>query len=280
MTSKTVYKSEEGRRKILAHYDKLLGTLQIAYQERYVDTSYGKTYLLEAGQADHPVVFLIHGSCSNSAMWFGDIGLLAEKYHVFAIDMIGEAGHSAENRLDPTTDAYANWIREVFDALGIQKAMLMGNSFGGWMSLKFATTYPERVEKIVLIATSGVTPVKLLFIFKSILYTMRGEKGLESMNRMVYGTNEIPKEVLEVSNMIMENFNPMVGALPNYTDDQLKKLTMPVMYIAGENDATVHAHRTAQRIKKLIPHAKTKLIQNSGHVVYNVMDIIMPFILE
>jgi pimeloyl-ACP methyl ester carboxylesterase len=278
MRTNSVYKSEEGKRKVLGLYKSLIGKLEVPYEERYVDTSYGRTYMIEAGNDDSPAVFLFHGSCSNSAMWFGDLRILAEHFHVFAVDIIGEPGNSAENRLDTSADDYANWIKELLDAQNINKAVLIGNSFGGWMSLKFATVYPERVSKLVLIAASGITPAKFSFIFKSIIYTMQGEKGLKKLNRMVFGTDDIPDEVIEVSNMIMENFNPMLGALPEYKDDKLKKLTMPVMYIAGENDATVNAHKTAQRIKELIPHADAELINNCGHVIYNAMDMIMPFL--
>jgi pimeloyl-ACP methyl ester carboxylesterase len=72
----------------------------------------------------------------------------------------------------------------------------------------------------------------------------------------------------------------MMGTLPEYTDEQLRRLTMPVLYIAGENDATVHAGKTAQRIKKLIPHAEIRLIENSGHVIYNAIDVIMQFLVK
>ncbi len=280
MKINSVYKSEEGKKKILGHYKKLLGNLDIPYKEIYIDTSFGKTYMLEVGNVNSSAIFLFHGSSSNSAMWFGDLKILAEHYHVFTVDIIGQPGNSAEKRLDTSTDAYADWIKELLDAQNIRKAMLMGNSLGGWMSLKFATAYPDRVSKLVLIATSGITPAKLSFILKSILYIMQGKRGLKKLNKMVYGTDHIPDEVIEVSNMIMENFNPMIGALPNYKDDQLKRLTMPVMYIAGENDATVYACKTAQRIEELIPNANIQLIKNNGHVIYNVMNQIMPFLNE
>lgn len=280
MKNKRVFKSEESKQRVLSHYKNLLNNLTVAYQERFIDTSYGKTYLLEAGNKDNPTVFLFHGSCSNSAMWFGDIPTLSKDYHVFSVDIIGEAGNSAEKRLDLKGDDYAKWIYEIYNTAGIKNATLIGNSYGGWLSLKFAVNYPECVEKLVLIATSGITPPKLSFILKSIFYSLQGKRGLKSLNKLVYGTDDIPDEVIEVSNMIMESFNPMLGSLPVFRDEELKKLNMPVMYIAGGKDVTVHADKTADRLKNIIPHTKISLIKDNGHVIYNAMDRIMPFLGE
>lgn len=280
MKNKRVFKSEESKQRVLSHYKNLLNNLTVSYQERFIDTSYGKTYLLEVGNKDNPTVFLLHGSCSNSAMWFGDIPTLSKDYHVFSVDIIGEAGNSAEKRLDLKGDEYAKWIYEIYNATETRKAMLVGNSYGGWLSLKFAINYPECVEKLVLIATSGITPPKLSFILKSIFHSLQGKKGLKSLNKLVYGTDDIPDEVIEVSNMIMESFNPKLGSLPVYKDEELKKLNMPVMYIAGEKDVTVHADKTADRLKNIIPHTKISLIKDNGHVIYDAMDRIMPFLGE
>lgn len=278
MKSKNIYKSEEGRKKILAHYKKFIDEIGIPVKKRYVETSYGKTFFIEAGNTDKPKVFLFHGSCSNSAMWFGDLKSLVKDFHVFAVDIIGEPGNSCETRLNTSTNEYAYWIKEIFDELNIEEATLVGNSFGGWMSLKFATTFPERVSSMVLIATSGVTGVKISFVLKSIIYTLQGEKGLKKLNYMVYGTTDIPKEVLEFGNLIMNNFNPMLGGLPTYKDEELKKLNMPVMYIAGENDVTVNVEKTVKRLKRNVEKSTVRVIKNTGHVIYNIMDEIKPFI--
>ena len=278
MKENVIFKSEEGRQKIFSHYRSLLKGVPFSFRESMVDTAYGETYVLEAGKPVRPAILLLHGSCSNSAMWFGDMGILAEHYNVLSVDILGEAGNSAAKRLNLNSDDYALWVRELMDSLSIHKAALMGNSYGGWMALKFATAFPERVSKIVLVATSGISPVKPSFLLKTIFYAFRGKKGRNAMNRLVYGTSAIPEEVLQVADMIMENFNPMVAALPIFGEERLKKLTMPVLYIAGENDVTVDAKKTAQRIRRLMPRSATVLLENHGHVVYDVMDRIMPFL--
>lgn len=274
-----VFKTEEGRRKILSYYSKLLGEVGFTYRERYVDTAFGKTYVLESGNPDKPPVVLIHGSCSNSAAWFRDIPVLAEHYHVYSVDVVGDAGSSEENRLDQFTNEFTDWLKGVFDGLGIEKAFLMGNSLGGWISLKFAAAYPDRVAKLALIAPAGIAPTKGSFVFKSLIYLMAGEKGRNAISRMIFGKDDIPGEVLYFINMIADNFNPLTGALPSLTDDQMKKLTMPLLYIAGENDAVIDTGKSVKRLKKMIPGASIHVIKNNGHVILDSLQWAMPFLL-
>ncbi len=126
MTS--VFKSEESRDMIRSRYNQILSAFP--FKQLYIDTSFGKTFILESGVPENPPLILLHGSCSNSAFWFGEISVLSNMFHVLAVDIIGEAGNSEEKRLDLNQDGYADWLKEVFDALSIEKAVVMGNSLG------------------------------------------------------------------------------------------------------------------------------------------------------
>lgn len=275
-----VFKSEEGRRKILSFYSKSLGTVNFNYRERYVDTAFGKTYVLEAGDPEKQPVVLIHGSCSNSAAWYGDIPVLAEQYHVFSVDIVGDAGNSEESRLDQRTDEFENWLKDVVDGLGIGKAVLIGNSLGAWISLKFTAAYPEKVEKLVLIAPSGIAPTSASFVVKTILYLMMGKRGRDALNKMIFGKDEIPEAVREFTRLIGESFNPLTGAMPVLSDDQMRSLIMPLLFIAGENDALTNAVKAAERLRKLIPSAEIHIIENNSHVIYDAKRWMLPFLAE
>lgn len=273
-----VFKSEEGRRKILSHYSRSLGAVAFSCRERYVGTSYGKTYVLEAGDPKDPPVVLIHGSCSNSAAWYGDIPALSEGYNVFSVDIVGDAGNSEENRLDQRTEEFENWLKEVVDGLGLKKVVLIGNSLGAWISLRFAAANPERVEKLVLIAPSGIAPTSASFVVKTILYLMMGAKGRRALNKMIFGNDEIPAEVLNFTQLIGENFNPLTGAMPTLTDEQMRKLTMPLLFIAGEKDTLTNAIKAAERLRRLIPGAEIHVIENNSHVIYDAKPWMLPFL--
>lgn len=276
----SIFKSPAGRQFILDQYDKMLASYDFVYRERYVDTSYGLTYILESGSPDLPPIFLFHGSTSNSAAWFADINELSQHFHVFAVDLIGDAGHSSEIRLDMKSNEYAMWIRDIFTELGIEKAAIMGNSLGAWMCLKFASVFPEYVDRIVLLAASGIAPVRLMFVLRLILFSLLGGKGGESITRMVYGKDKIPQEVIDYVKLISENYMPYTGEVPVLADSELRRLDMPVLYIAGEDDKLTNAPKCARRLNKLLPGPRIYVLKDTGHVIYNILDKALPFLLR
>lgn len=274
----TVFKSPEGKEMILTYYNQILKHFPCG--QRYVDTKYGKTFVLESGQLDSPALLLLHGSCSNSAFWATEINALSEKYHVFSIDIIGEAGNSAENRYDPSTDDYSLWLKEVLDKLAIQHITIMGNSFGAWMALKFTTAFPEYVTKLILVSASGITPIRSEFLSKSSKYISQNANNSESFDDSIIGESDIPQKAKDFIMLIVRNFVPMTDALPVFSDKQLQRLTMSVLLIVGENDVTIDAEKAVSRLKTFAHKAETRILRGYGHMISNVLDIIIPFLKE
>lgn len=276
MKSIKIFKSNEGRDRIRCYYNNILSFFP--FTQRYVDTSFGTTFLMEAGTAKDPAVILLHGSCSNSAAWLADMPALAEHFHVFAVDIVGEPGNSEENRLDVDSDGYLRWLAEVLDELGIKRSALTGNSMGGWLALGFAAAYPERADALVLLAPSGIVPPKQSFLEQTKDIACNTDSAEKTLNT-VMADDAVPKEVLEFMTLVMENFNPITGALPVLTDKQLLALNMPVLFLAGTNDVTMDVRRSAQRLASLVPHAKINLT-DSTHVITSAAKTLIPFLLN
>ena len=170
-----VFRTSEGREKVLAHYNQILSAFPV--KQSYVNTKHGRTFIIEAGSAENETILLLHGSCGNSAFWLGDIFPLAERYHVISADIIGEAGNSDENRFDLETGAYAEWIKELLDALNVNEAIIAGNSLGAWMALNFAVRYPVRAKKLALLAGAGIAPIRPEFMELSLKLNENNEQG-------------------------------------------------------------------------------------------------------
>jgi hypothetical protein len=121
MNHQSVFKTAESRDKIRGAYNEILG--RFPFGQSYVDTTYGKTFILAAGVDGNPPILLLHGSCSNSAFWFLELMALSQNHNVFAVDIIGEAGNSEDRSPELTSDDYAFWLGEVLDALCLRKAI-------------------------------------------------------------------------------------------------------------------------------------------------------------
>ena len=271
----SVFKTEAGRDKVRAYYNRVLS--QFPFGQRYVETTFGQTFMLTAGQESNPPIILLHGSCSNSAFMFPEIMALSNNFRVYAVDIIGEAGNSEEYRPDLNSDAFALWMKDVLDALGLESTVFIGNSLGGWMALKFATVYPDRVSRLILIASAGLAQIRPQFLLD--VEQTRQADGTVPVDPSIIGEQSIPKEVLAFMNLIVENYNP-IQELPVFADEQLQRLNMPVLFIDGEDDVIIDAERSAQRLSHLIPSSIIRLLPNCGHVVTNSIEYIIPFLMK
>lgn len=103
----------------------------------------------ETGDAGGPAAVLLHGGSSNAATWDRlTAALTPAGYHVIAADLRGHGG-SSRARSYPL-QAYADDIRGLLDALGIESAALVGHSLGGYVASVLAQQQPARITRLVL----------------------------------------------------------------------------------------------------------------------------------
>ena len=98
----------------------------VAHQQLRVETRHSETFIVASGKTDAPPLVLLHGTLANSTVWMADVSAWAADFRVYAVDVIGEPGLSAPVRLPLDSDAHALWLDDVFDALSISCASLVG----------------------------------------------------------------------------------------------------------------------------------------------------------
>lgn len=274
MEKTSVFKSEIGKVKIRQYYSAILSAF--SYTQRYVETTYGRTFVLETGSKNNQPMVLLHGSCSNSAAWLGDLATLSRHYHVYAVDILGEPGNSDEFRLNLQSNEYSHWLGEVLDGLSIEKVILMGNSLGGWIAIYFASTYPMRTSALILLASAGIVPPNQAFIEQTEKIPT-DRSSAKAVKDTILGDSVLPQEVLLFMMLVFEYFNPIIGALPVLSDSQLERLTMPLLFIAGKSDATMDAALAAERLAKHVPHTLS-ILQEGSHVITTAADNVLLFL--
>ena len=109
----------------------------------------------DAGHGD--VLLLIHGMAGSSATWRAVLPPLSKKFRVVAPDLLGH-GDSSKPRGDYSLGAFAVWLRDFLDELGIARATLVGQSLGGGVAMQFVYQHPDYCERLVLISSGGLGP--------------------------------------------------------------------------------------------------------------------------
>jgi pimeloyl-ACP methyl ester carboxylesterase len=102
-----------------------------------------------------PAVVLVHGLAGSSTTWKFVLPALAQRFTVIAPDLLGH-GQSAKPRGDYSLGAYASGIRDLLVALDVDRATFVGHSLGGGVAMQLAYQFPERCERLVLVASGGL----------------------------------------------------------------------------------------------------------------------------
>jgi pimeloyl-ACP methyl ester carboxylesterase len=120
---------------------------------RKVDLFGTEISLVEAGRG--PVVLLVHGTAGSRHTWDPVIPQLAERFTVVAPDLPGH-GESEKPRGDYSLGAYATGLRDLLELLGHRRATIVGHSLGGGIAMQFGYQFPDRCERLVLVASGGL----------------------------------------------------------------------------------------------------------------------------
>lgn len=277
----SIYKTEEGKREILATYQGILQAWPVPNKQYTVKTAYGDTFVIESGESDAPAMLLLHGSMANSFTWFSDVPTLSEHYHVFAVDLIGEAGFSAESRPAYQSGAYEKWLDEVLGRLGIASCSMVGLSLGGWMALRYATAFPEKVDRLVLLCPGGLFRERRDFLWKSLLMKLQKGGVDKTVRGMMSGGQaeaDGMEHVLAYIALIGRQEKPRMAKLVIFSDKELARLTMPVYVLFGDSDIVLRAEESVARIARIAPNVQTEILPNTGHAVVGQAQRILKFL--
>lgn len=132
-------------------YDAVLAQWTIPVEALDVDTPFGVTRVHAAGPEDGEPVVLLPGGGATSAVWFAVGSALAQTRRVYAVDLISDVGRTrpvagaVRTRQDVTA-----WLDATLDGLRVERADLVGHSYGAWIALAAALD-TKRVRRLALL---------------------------------------------------------------------------------------------------------------------------------
>ena len=239
-----------------------------------LDVTGGRLIYDEFGEGQDTIVF-VHGAGGNHLSWWNQIPRFSDRFRCVTYEVRGW-GRSEDLSGEGRT-AFARDLGELMDQLEIDRAALVGQSMGGFSILPYAARHPDRVTALLMADTMlGIADQDLLDAMRVATAAAAENARLGGMTRMVGPAYlERSPEGVFLYNQIRAlnppldldrplSFGVEDGAIPV---DELSALTMPVVFLAGEDDMIIPAE-VIRRAAELIPHARYIEVATGGHSVY------------
>ncbi len=239
---------------------------------RIVDVDGLGVHVVEAGRG--PAVILIHGFGGHTFSFRYLIPALAREHRVIALDLKG-FGYTERVDTDYSQTAQARLVVGLMDALGVEKASLVGHSMGGGVAMRVASTWPQRVESVVLAGSvSGDRlPVFVIpFVTRALLPIFARLLGRRLFRRSYYDralATDAVREEYQKPARIRGSLDGLLQMMRHSRRDRLidfERIAQPVLILwaAGER---VLPGLILRRLRRRLPHAEVVMIERAGHLL-------------
>ncbi|MCA1782760.1 MAG: alpha/beta fold hydrolase [Dermatophilaceae bacterium] len=236
-----------------------------------------------------PVVLFIHGILGSQKQWAHLVDEMDDEHRVLVPDLFGH-GESAKPLGDYSLSAHAAAMRDLLDHLGIERVTLVGHSLGGGIAMQFFYLFPDRVDRLVLVASGGlgreVNPIlrsatlplaeQVLSVAASTPVLSRLEALGSGLARLGWrpgadlsavwhgftslGDTESRHAFLATTRAVID-----IGGQSISAHDHLESvLPVPTMIVWGSKDRMIPAWH-ALSAQRSLPHCRVELFEGAGH---------------
>lgn len=260
--------------------------LHHAERSRFIEIEGVRVHYQEAGDEGAPAMLLIHGFCASNFVWNDALVPLAEAgFRVVAPDLVGFGFSGKPGGGEYTIEAQARILIGLLDALGIERATLVGSSYGGAVAAMCALDYASRVERLVLVGAVSndeiiqrpllrlaATPV-MGELFAPVLLDAR--RFVKNHLRKTYAAGN--GHMLDAAR-IMAHQRPLRAAathrailrtLRRWSATRIEleaaRITQPTLLVWGAHDRDVPL-RYGQRLHELIAGSRLFIFPDCGHL--------------
>jgi pimeloyl-ACP methyl ester carboxylesterase len=263
-------------------YRDALKLWQVPYEELFIPTRYGETHVVASGDRRGDPLALLQPAGCGATIWYRNVGVLARHFRTYAVDTIGEVNKSLPVRRMDSRKACADWISDLFDGLQIKRADIIGNSFGGFLTLIAALQVPDRVRKIVLIspAASFVQMWPWIRHFFP-AYLSRSRKLLEWAYEWIWQGFPIDPCIARMRTIASVSGVPLHISPSVFSDQELQHVKAPTLLLIGDREVIYRSDRVFARAKRLLPGLKADVVLNANHnAEYTAADQVNRKVLE
>jgi pimeloyl-ACP methyl ester carboxylesterase len=236
-----------------------------------------------------PALLLLHGLGCDHHTWDPVLSRLSSHFTVIAPDLLGH-GQSDKPRGDYSVAGYANGMRDLLTVLGIDKATVVGHSLGGGVAMQFAYQFPERTERLCLVAPGGLGPDVTLLLKALTLpgaglavgalaagpVRALGRTALHALSRTGLSCFRDAHELADIYDRMGDAATRTAlrhvtrgvidwrGQIVTMTDRAYLTEHMPMCVVWGAHDSIIPAHH-AEVARRSAPGARVEVLAHSGH---------------
>lgn len=232
-------------------------------------------------------VLLLHGLGGFAEHWLKNIGPFSRHFRVIAPDIVG-FGFTDKPRVEYTLGYFAEFVKTLVDALGLDRFAIVGTSLGGGIAIQHSLLYPERVRKLVLVGSAGLARRTGRFFRKLLLpiaeaLSVRPNRWMLTLayRQVVHrygpeygGLIDLHYDISRLANtqrvfyQVARRLVNLVGFRRGFLlSDRLGEIKIPTLLIVGQKDKVIPlSHSTLGQ--KLLPEANLAELEECGHMPY------------
>lgn len=250
-------------------YAAALALLPEPVAEHEVPTGFGRVCVRRFGHDERPPMVLLPGRSGSTAMWEPNLPTWAAERRVYAVDVLGEAGSSVQEQPIRNAGDQATWLAATLAGLGVERAHLVGVSFGGWLAVNLALHDAAAVASLSLIDPACVfARFRLRMLLASLAAVPAAPRWLR--DRMLsWISGGAPVDDVPVARVIAAAMREYRIATPppaRPRDDALRGLRVPTLaLIAGRS--RIHAPHRALERARLLPDVEAELWADASHAL-------------
>jgi pimeloyl-ACP methyl ester carboxylesterase len=249
-------------------------SLDLDFAKRAIETSY-----VQQGQGGNPIL-LLHGFDSSVMEFRRLLPQLASRHETWAVDLLGFGFTERSGDIPYSPEVIRKHLYIFWKTLIQRPVILVGASMGGAAVLDFALTYPECVEKVVLIDSAGFTngvPLIARYLFppfdRLAVEFLKSPKLRQRVSELSYVNKSLASKDALICGSLHVNqpgWQQSIvkfmksGGYP-YLGDKIQQLSQSVLILWGEKDQILNPQE-AYKFEERLPHSKLIWVPESGHV--------------
>lgn len=259
----------------LQSYEKSLKLWPTSFLSYFVETSQGKTHIIESGNKLAQPLVLLHGAKMSSTMWYPNILHWSNHFRIICIDILGDKNKSVLKKGFTDRLSYALWLKEVLHTLEINNINIVGLSYGALHTVNFLTFFPDKVNKAVIMspAATYIPFHPLFFSYASGMVSSR-EGVVEFLDWIFDNRYTIHPFIQEqlIAGMMWNNSVKSETQIEQgfpyiFTNQELSEIKTPMLLMLGEDEVMYNPLEAFKYAEDSSPNLTVELVRGVGHLM-------------